>query len=81
MFKWFKIIEKANSLTSILVNVQHSGGVVSTWVLGLVPASAWSLSFHVMSAWVLSGYSGFLPQFKDMQLLGLSLVNVNCPYV
>lgn len=81
MFKWFKIIEKANSLTSILVNVQHSGGVVSTWVLGLNPASAWSLSFHVMSAWVLSGYSGFLPQFKDMQLLGLSLVNVNCPYV
>lgn len=43
--------------------------VVSTWVLGLTPASGWSLSFHVMSAWVLSD---FLPPFKDMQLLGLS---------
>merc|ERR1712035_33517 len=29
--------------------------------------SVWSLHVLLVSAWVLSGYSGFLPQSKDMQ--------------
>ncbi|MEQ2245968.1 hypothetical protein ILYODFUR_033571 [Ilyodon furcidens] len=36
--------------------------------------SAWSLHVLPVHAWVLSGYSGFLPQSKDMtvRLIGLS---------
>ncbi|MED6272368.1 hypothetical protein CHARACLAT_029556 [Characodon lateralis] len=46
-------------------------------VLGLTPGgglSAWSLHVLPMHAWVLTGYSGFLPQSKNMTawLAGLS---------
>ncbi|MEQ2222630.1 hypothetical protein ILYODFUR_028305 [Ilyodon furcidens] len=46
-------------------------------VLGLTPGgglSAWSLHVLPMHAWVLTGYSGFLPQSKNMTawLVGLS---------
>merc|ERR1712035_100792 len=69
---------------------RHSGAVVSAaaaqqegpgfdsssrWGQGL---SVWSLHVLLVSAWVLSGYSGFLPQSKDMhdRLIGVSKLPV-----
>ena len=37
---------------------------------GMVGLSVWSLHVLPVHAWVLSGYSGFLPQTKNMPTLG-----------
>ena len=48
---------------------------VSPWLGGL---SMWSLHVLPVSAWVLSGCSGFLPPSKDMQarLIGVSKLSL-----
>merc|ERR1712035_185044 len=48
-------------------------GSILTWGL-----SVWSLHVLPVPAWVLSGYSGFLPQSKDMhvRLIGDSKLSV-----
>lgn len=51
--------------------LQHGGVEVSTVGQGL---SVCSLHVLPMLAWVLSGFSSFLPQYKDCKLLGLGWV-------
>ncbi|MEQ2309345.1 hypothetical protein AMECASPLE_037683 [Ameca splendens] len=65
---------------------RYNGGAVgstvcSKKVLGSTPSrglSAWSLHVFPVHAWLLTGYSGFLPQSKDMpiRLIGLSILSL-----
>ncbi|MEQ2272766.1 hypothetical protein XENORESO_011284 [Xenotaenia resolanae] len=64
----------------------HSGAVGSTVALqqegpGFDPRGSFCMEFACSPrAWVLTGYSGFLPQSKDMpvRLIGLSKIALRC---
>uniref|UniRef100_A0A669DXQ5 Adhesion G protein-coupled receptor E8 n=1 Tax=Oreochromis niloticus TaxID=8128 RepID=A0A669DXQ5_ORENI len=56
---------------SFFIRMLHSKKVLSSIPLSGRGLSVWSLHVLPVFAWVLSGYSGFLPLSKDMHLVGI----------